>query len=133
MLLLSVSRRFGQLKVNSKIYSFIRENQRFESSGTESIKNARFARRAKLSPATASNQNLITPLRLGIISFMSLIGYCTYEIQTNKNGQLGKLYSDSPVEYAVSWVYKNTFGRFKEFYFPHDDKLLPTWPTDPVK
>lgn len=59
------------------------------------------------------------------------IGGVTYEINTNKEGEVYKLYDGSAIQQIVNWIVENTWGSFKDVFYPATDKLLPDWPTAP--
>ena len=96
-------------------------------------KAARAARKAaKASESKNGGGNIITPVNLAILAIITASGYGIYDVQKNKEGALGRMYYGSIFESVISKIYAETFGRFKEMYFPYDDKLLPDWPTAPV-
>lgn len=101
-------------------------------SNESAAKAARLARKAKAVDAkAASSGSLVTPFRVGVLATLGIVGYCSYDIKRNKSGTLGTLYYGSPLESFMVWLYSETIGRFREMYFPYDNKLLPDWPTAP--
>jgi hypothetical protein len=100
--------------------------------GISEAKAARMARKSKIEANSASNSQIVTPFRVGTFGAFVLAGISIYDIQTNKDGILGKLYYGSLLEEYVVYLYNETYGRFREMLVPYEDKLLPTWPTDPV-
>lgn len=111
---------------------------RYLSTSSPSTANsqARAARRAQ-KPIINTNstkkvdENLITKGQIGFITLIGLLGYLSYDIKENPEGSFANLYKDSPIDYALTWLYDATFGKFKDFMEPINDKLLPDWPTDP--
>ena len=99
---------------------------------TNAAREARLARKARVVEAkTAASGPVVTPFRVAVVAGLGACGYVAYDIRTNKAGPLGQLYYGSPAEAFLVWLYGETFGRFREMYFPYDNKLLPDWPTAP--
>jgi len=64
--------------------------------------------------------------------FFSLLFGVGYTINKNPESKLRKIYNDSPIQTAFSWLYSKTYGKYEEIYDPVSTKLLPSWPDDPV-
>jgi import inner membrane translocase subunit TIM50 len=94
---------------------------------------ARAARRSQKSINSTKNdgENFMSSGRIGIIALIGLLGYISYDIKENPEGSIANLYKDSPIDFAITWLYDSTYGNFKDFMEPVSDKLLPDWPTDP--
>jgi hypothetical protein len=128
---------------NSRMFSLAAYRHRISSLGSRtayaavqlcrhesSAKASRMARRQRMS--SQKNKSIITPFRIGVFTVFGVAGAVAYEVSHNKEGALGQVYYGSPLDALFSWIYANTWGRFKEIYLPADDKLLPDWPTAPV-
>ena len=120
-----------------KIFRNIRLN-----GGVSDAKAARAARKvrtaepeaaaAATTEAVAEKTSLITPKRLIAAFILSITGACAYSITTDREGLLGREYWGSPVEKQIAAMYKYMFGWMNTF-LPYEQKLLPDWPTDPVR
>ena len=105
---------------------------RWTSAETNAAREARLARKARAVEAkTSTSGPLVTPFRVAVVAGLGACGYVTYDVRMNKAGPLGQLYYGSPAEAFLTWLYAETLGRFREIYFPCDNKLLPDWPTAP--
>mmetsp|Transcript_15661 Transcript_15661/g.14997 ORF Transcript_15661/g.14997 Transcript_15661/m.14997 type:complete len:457 (-) Transcript_15661:220-1590(-) len=86
-------------------------------------------RQNRIAGTSKSNFKVTKPLA-GFIALVGVAGYSIYDIRKNKDGALGTIYYGSALNDVVSYCYDVTIGRFNQIFTP-EDKLLPTWPTDP--
>jgi hypothetical protein len=84
-------------------------------------KAARMARKSKIEANSASNSQIVTPFRVGTFVLFVMVGISIYDIQTNKDGIIGKLYYGSLLEEYVVYLYNKTYGRFREMLVPYED------------
>ena len=69
---------------------------------------------------------------LGGVAISTLVVAGTaYEVNRDRNGTIGKLYWESPLDSFISYIYEETWGRFSESFEPSSDKLLPNWGEEP--
>jgi hypothetical protein len=116
---------------------FLRNNR---LNGTVSdAKAARAARKVRTAEPEAAAatavpvaKSLFTPGRLVAALILSISGACVFSITTDREGVLGKEYWGSPLEKEVSAMFKYFFG-WMNTSLPYEQKLLPDWPTDPVR
>lgn len=97
---------------------------------TQSAKQSREARRVKsvqFNKTNHSAQTMFGPKVVGVVALSGFALYASYDINTNKDGTLGKLYYGSFLNNFFSWIYDQTYGRFVEIFEPSSDKLLPDW------
>lgn len=59
------------------------------------------------------------------------LGYAIFDIKQNPEGFLRQLYTGSPIETVINWVYDQINDQLSDAFLPSSDSLLPTWPTDP--
>jgi hypothetical protein len=131
-------KKFPLVKVNNNsvlVNKASKFNSRlFSTPAADPNKAARLARmQAKGTagplPPTANRQLPIKKL-LALLGAVGIVG-SVYELNTNKEGKLYSLYKDTPLQSLVAWIVENTWGSFKEVFYPANDKLLPDWPTAP--
>ena len=99
-------------------------------------KAARAARKSRINDvgATAGEAKaMISPRAAlgGVVLAMG--GLCVYSIKTDRKGILGSLYWGSPVESVLTETYNYFLGWMDSISVPYEDKLLPDWPSDPVR
>ena len=107
-------------------------SRRLCSSDTASKKAALDLHKSKLSEGNEGKEGINPKIIYACIA-MAATGGCIYNIQTDKKGVLGSMYWGTPVEEVITEVYQYLFGWMNEMFIPYEDKLLPTWPTDPVR
>ena len=66
-----------------------------------------------------------------VVASCFALGYAVFDIKQNKDGFLRKIYTGSPIEAAVNWVYDQIYEQLNDAFLPSSDALLPTWPSDP--
>ena len=83
------------------------------------------------SGASGKSSNTNMYIFLGFSACVSMMAYASYEIKYNKNGAFGKLYYGTTVEQLINFIDSQTFGRFREVFYPTSDKLLPDFVAGP--
>lgn len=63
----------------------------------------------------------------GLVAFVGLATYGSYEIRTNPLGTLATAYYGSFLESAWQWMQEHIFISFDSVYQPHSDQLIPTY------
>ena len=96
-------------------------------------KAARAARKDKIVRPATDGSPSVAPKLIAAGVIVSLAGYSIYSIRTDRNGLLGKAYWGSYIEKTLTPYYDYFFGWISSIFVPYEDKLLPDWPTDPVR
>lgn len=104
--------------------------------GISDAKAARAARKSRINEVVATPTEakaMIGPRTAvgGVVLVMG--GLCVYSIKTDRKGILGSLYWGSPVESTLTEMYNYFRGWMESISVPYEDKLLPDWPSDPVR
>lgn len=107
------------------------ETERLEArqQRSQNIKSKTSTTNDKGSGGKSTNTNAFIFLGCGV--GIAALVYANNEIQTNKNGFLGKLYYGSPLDQFLKYINSQTFGRLREVYYPATDKLLPDFVAGP--
>lgn len=67
-----------------------------------------------------------------IFGTLAALGGCAYDISSNKDGALNKLYNGSALERAISSAWREVQQRLQDdVYMPSSDRLLPDFPNAP--
>jgi hypothetical protein len=125
----------GIKKISSKsIQNNFRSLRNVRRNGSiPDAKAARAARKDKIIRPANEGGSSIAPKVIVAGVILSLTGYSIYSIRTDRNGFLGKQYWGSSIEQTLSPYYDYFFGWIGSIFVPYEDKLLPDWPTDPVR
>ena len=133
--MLSLVCRRGLLRKARSTVKIIK-NDCSNGGGISDAKAARAARKSKINDVEATPAEakaIISPRAAlgGVVLAMG--GLCVYSIKTDRKGILGSLYWGSPVENMVTETYNYFLGWMDSISVPYEDKLLPDWPSDPVR